>query len=77
LLLLSSPLTLVLLSGDGVPGAASQLPFGVCTVSVVRLTCGKRVMAIAFLLKLASPFFASFVVDLNTLIAGDLRHEFA
>ena len=57
------------LSGDGVPGAASRLAYAACQ-RVSRTCC-------FFFLLLAALFFASFVVDLDSLVAGDLRHEFA
>jgi hypothetical protein len=40
------------------------------------MMCGRRVTLAAFLLLHASSFFASFVVDLNALVAGDLWHVF-
>ncbi len=50
--MLSSLLTLVLLSGDGVPVAASQLACVVHTASVARVTRVPRVMGAALFLLL-------------------------
>ncbi len=47
------------------------------SVSVAHVTRGTHVTAAACFLLLAALFFASFVVDLDALIAGDLRREFA
>ncbi len=41
------------------------------------MTRGTHVTATACFLLLAALFFASFVVDLDALVAGDLRREFA
>ena len=61
-------LALIFLSGDGVPGAASRLAYAAC--QRVSGTC-------CFFATCSSFFFASFVVDLDSLVAGGLRHEFA
>ena len=67
------PLVLVLLSGDGVPDAASRLACAVCTVSVSRVTSVPCIMVAALFLLLV---FAVFV-DPNACVVGDQGHEFA
>ena len=62
-------LALIFLSGDGVPGAASRLASYAARQQVSRTCC--------FFFATCSSFFASFVVDLDSLVAGGLRHEFA
>ncbi len=48
------------------------------SASVAHVKCGMLVTAAACFLLLASFFkFASFVVDLDALVTGDLKHEFA
>ena len=73
--MLSSLFALVLLSGDGVPGTASRLAYA--AHSVEHVTRGMHVTAAACFLLLAAHFFARFVVDLDALVARDLRREFA
>ncbi len=45
--------------------------------SVVRVTCGASVMWLHFLLFLHEFFIACFIVVLDILLVGDLRHEYA
>ncbi len=48
-----------------------------CPVSVVRMTHGASVMWLHFSLFLRKFFIACFIVVLDVLVAGDLRHEYA
>jgi hypothetical protein len=67
---LSSLLALVLLSGDGVPVAASQLACVVRTVSVAHVMRVPHVMA-------AELFLLLVFVDPNACVVGDQGHDFA
>ena len=66
-----------MLTGDGVPGAVSQLAYAACPASVTHVSHGTHVMAAACFLLLESSFLQVLllVVDLDALVAGDLRHE--
>ena len=50
-------LTLVLLSGEGVPGAASRLAHAACAVSDARVMCVPLVMVAVLVFAACSCFF--------------------
>jgi hypothetical protein len=71
-LLLLLLLTLILLSGDGVPDAAGRLACAVCAASVARVMRVPRVMRLRLFLLLVFAF-----VDPDSCIIGDQGHLFA
>ena len=71
-LLLLLSLALILLSGDGVPDAASRLACAVRAASVARVTRIPRVMRLRLFLLLVFVF-----VDPDNCIVGDQGHVFA
>ncbi len=62
---------------DGVTGAARHIVFATCLAIVVHVTHGASITWLYFLLFFCKFFMVCFVVDLNVVVAGDLRHEFA
>jgi hypothetical protein len=68
LLLLLSLLTLILLTGDGVPGAVSQLAYAARPASVTHVSHGTHVMAAACFLLLESSFLQVLLLTSTLLL---------
>ncbi len=60
---------------NGVTGAARHIVSAACPASVACMTCGASVMWLCFFIVFCEYFITHFVVNLDVLVVGDVRHE--